>query len=463
MLRSITLGAVLKERESWKSKFGFTLAAVGSAVGLANLWRFPYLVGENGGAAFILLYVVCLFCIGIPIFLCEILLGRSSNKNPFGAYKLQSRNHSFWKGIGFVTIIIGLLVSSFYSVIAGWILGYFIEAVKGSFSTLTSNEAATGLFQSLVASPSWTVCMHFSFTFVCAVVLLSGVRKGIERGSKIMMPLLITILLVLCGHGLFSSGAKDALAFLFFPNWQLITTSSILIALGQAAFTLSLGQGTMITYGSYLRKDDNIITCAFPVALLDTGISLLAGIAIFSIVFTTGMAANSGEGLFFETLPVVFQQMPAGYILAILFFLLVVLAAVSSEISAMEPLIAYLVDEKKWPRKKAVVLCAFLTFIIGIPSALSTNLLAHVSFFGLTFFDALVFLVLNVLLPLSGLAVVVFVAWKWGVKKAVTELYSGAQKTLERQRWIKPYFIFSVRFLAPLLIIFVLLDALGVF
>lgn len=453
----------MKERESWKSKLGFTFAAAGSAVGLANIWRFPYLAGQNGGAAFIIIYIICLFAIGFPVFLSEIILGRKEHRNPYGAYKHVSKNHPFWKTVGFSTILVGLLVSSFYSVIAGWILGYFFEAVGNNFATLSTPELAENLFSSHVASPIWTVGMHLLFTLFCSFILLSGVRKGIERGSKIMMPLLTFLLLFLCIQGLFSSGANQALSFLFIPDWSQITTTSILLALGQAAFTLSLGQGTMITYGSYLRKKDNILFCAAPVVLLDTLISLLAGVAIFTIVFTVGLSPSSGPGLLFKTLPVAISQLPSQYLFGIGFFLLITLAAVTSEISAMEPLIAYLVDEKKWKRKSAVICCAILTFCIGIPSALSTNLFKSMTLGGLTFFDAITFFVLNICLPVSGLLVIIFVAWKWGIHEAIKELKKGAEKTLNKHPWFRIYLTISLKYIAPILILMVLLDAVGFF
>ncbi len=452
----------MKKRESWKSKFGFTIAAAGSAVGLANLWRFPYVVGQNGGAAFIFIYIVCLFCIGLPIFLSEILLGRKAHKNPYGAYASCSNNHKLWSFVGLTTVLIGLLVSSFYSVMAGWILGYLFEAFQGGFTHIATPEKAQQLFTERVSSTGWTVSMHIIFAGLCCLILLSGVRKGIERGSKIMMPLLSILLLVLCFHGLLSTGAERALNFLFIPSWDDLSAMTILVALGQAAFTLSLGQGTMITYGSYLSKKDNILSCAFPVAILDTVISLLAGIAIFSIVFTINLPPNAGAGLFFETLPVVFQQLPGGTLLGIAFFLLVTLAAITSEISAMEPLIAYLVDEKHWKRSRAVVACGILTILIGIPSALSTNLLCDVSIFGYTFFDAISFVVLNIMIPVSGFLVVLFVGWKWGIKKALQELRNGAEETLDKHPWLRIYLGVSIKFIAPLLILFAFFDAIGI-
>jgi len=281
------------ERENWKSRLGFIFAALGSAVGLGSIWRFPYIVGENGGAAFILLYLFCLLLIGFPVLVSEILVGRTAQSSPYGSFRLLGRNRK-WGWGGYLTIFTGFIISSFYSVIAGWTLGHLFQALKGNLTHFTSAQDALHHFQALGGSAWWCVGFHFIFMVLCVLVLISGVRKGIEVGSKIMMPLLILVLIVLVIKGLTLPSSFKALKFLFAPDFKSLTPAAIVLALGQAFFTLSLGQGTMVTYGSYLSRREDIPKSVIPVVLLNTAISLLVGVAVFCIVFSVGLKPEAG-------------------------------------------------------------------------------------------------------------------------------------------------------------------------
>lgn len=447
------------KRDSWGSKLGFIFAVAGSAIGLANIWRFPYIVGKHGGAAFIIVYLLCLLLMGFPIFMSEILIGRTTQTSPSGAFRQLGRN-KYWSAAGKMTIITGFIVSSFYSAIAGWILGYLVEATIGRLTEFTSTEHAAVHYQALINNPIWSLAFHGLFLGLCTGVLYLGVREGIERGSKIMMPLLFGVLFILVIKGLTLPKATEGLRFLFSPDWSVLTPTAIIIAMGQAFFTLSIGQGTLVTYGSYLKKDTNLITSCLPVVLMDTLVSILSAIAVFTIVFSVGMEPNSGPGLIFHTLPWAFSQLGGGYFIAVLFFLLVVIAALTSEISAMEPTIAYLIDERGWKRKPAVIACGVGAFLLGIPSALSYNLLSQYTFHGMTFLDAIVILCSSVLIPLGGLFAVLLVGWRWGFDKVIVQLKEGAEGLFHRHPWLSTYFWLCFKYTAPILIILVFLNVL---
>ncbi len=319
-------------RESWGSRVGFMFGAIGSAVGLANIVRFPYLVGYYGGSAFVITYLGCLLLVGFPVFVTEVLIGRSTHRNPKGAFTLLGRS-SFWSGAGILLIITGVIVCSFYSVLSGWILGYLVEAILGHLAHFSNTAESVTFHGTLTKNPIWAVEYHALFIFVCVAVLYKGVRKGLERFNKILLPLMFLVLLYLLVVGLQLENAGLGLSFLFKPNWSTITPAVFLMALGQAFFTLSAGQGTMITYGSYLPSNVNLLSSCFPIVLADITISIVAAVAVFTIVFSVGIEPNAGIGLIFHILPVVFSKLPSGYWIAIGFFLLVALAALTSEIS----------------------------------------------------------------------------------------------------------------------------------
>lgn len=450
------------ERATWSSRFGFIFAVAGSAVGLANIWRLPYVVGENGGAAFLIVYLVCLLVIGFPVFISEMLIGRTTRTSPSGAFR-QLGGSKMWSWAGKMTILTGFIVSSFYSVIAGWILGYLVESIGGNITHLEGADHAVLHHAALVENPFWSLGFHFLFLSFCVMVLYSGVRNGIERGNKIMMPCLLGVLIFLVIKGLTLPNAFEGVRYLLSPDWSELTPVAIITALGQAFFTLSLGQGTMVTYGSYLGTQGNIVKSGFFVVIMDTVVALLAAVAVFSIVFAAGVEPASGPGLIFHTLPMIFSQVSGGYLLAIMFFFLVLLAAITSEISAMEPTIAYLIDAKGWKRHSAVMICGLGVFILGIPSALSYSILKDHTIFGWNFFDAVSFFCSSVLIPLGGFFAVVLVGWVWGIDNALAQLKKGASDLFEKNSWLKGYFWFCLKYTAPILIIVVFLNAMHFF
>lgn len=421
-------------REHWGSKLGFILATAGSAIGLANIWRFPYMVGKNGGAAFIAVYLVCLLLIGFPVFISEIMIGKKGQGNPARSF-LKLGNSTLWGRIGAGTVITGFLVSAFYSAVAGWVLGYLIEGLRGAL-VFDSTEAAAFHWTSLVGHPVWALSFHFFFMLACVAVLYLGVKNGIEKGNKIMMPLLFLILIGLVIKGLSLPNSWQALEFLLRPDWTLLTPVALLGALGHSFFTLSLGQGTMVTYGSYMKEEDPVISSCVPVAVMDTLVSILAAFAIFTIAFSQGIEPDSGPGLLFHTLPFVFSDLVGGQIIAILFFLLVTLAALTSEISAMEPSIAYLMEARGWSRHQATFGVGLFAFLLGVPCALSASL-------GVPFLDFMDFLCSAILIPLGGLAAVLLVGWY-------------AKLPLTKYLW------FTIKFTAPILILLVFLNLLGI-
>lgn len=362
-----------------------------------------------------------------------------------------------------MTIITGFLVSSFYAVIAGWALGYFLQAIFGGLTQFATTQAAVSHFKAFSASPMWGIGSLIGFLLLALFVLYAGVQSGIEAGNKIMMPLLLVVLLFLATKGLLMPGGEKGLAFVFKPDWSEITPTAILLALGQAFFSLSLGQGTMVTYGSYLGQKENVPGTCMPITLFGICVSLLAGVAIFTIVFSAGLLPSSGESLMFQTLPIIFSQISGGYFLCLLFFLLLVLAALTSQISAMEPLIAYFIDTWKWKRRRAVLTTGIAVFIVALPCVLSFGPWKEFTLFGKNFFNLLLFLCLNILIPLGGLSAVILVGWRWTFKKAFPHLKEGAEGLFRAHPYLKWYFGISVKYIAPLIIVIVMLDAIGVF
>lgn len=449
-------------REQWTSRLGFIWAAVGSAVGLGNIWRFPYVVGANGGAAFILLYFLCLILVGFPVLIAETLTGRTAQKSPAGAFKELGKTKT-WKGLGLLTILTGFLVTTFYGVISGMTLGYLFEALRGNLSDFTNPGQALAFYNSASHSSTWMLVSFALFTILSLLILTTGVKKGIEAGNKIMMPLLFVVLILLVIKGLTLENAANGLKFLFNPDWSLLTPTAVIMALGQAFFALSLGQGTMVTYGSYVSKSESLPGTCVPITLFGTAVSLLSGIAIFAIVFSVGLEPGSGPSLMFQTLPVVFSTMTGGYILALAFLLLLVLAGITSQISALEPLISYLIDEKKWKRKKAVIVSGLCSFAIGIPSALSFGILGGVKLFGLNIFDLISFVCVNILIPVGGLLAVILIGWRFGIKKGISHLEEGSKAIFNRFKVFKWYLRIGIKYVAPLLILLILMDLLGFF
>ncbi len=465
-----------KAREHWSSGLGFILAAAGSAIGLGNIWKFPYITGENGGGAFVLVYLLCIAVIGLPVMLCEITMGRHTQRNPVGAFKRLSPPISLiarmlgggmvltglfllafhrwgwaglalgiglvvfrygWVAAGAMGVAAGFTILSFYSVIAGWTIGYMVQAIGGrlDFPTKKLAEAHFGAF---ISNPYWAVGCHFLFMALCVLIVYKGVQKGIERWSKILMPMLFLILIALILRALTLPGASAGVRFFLSPDFSKLTGEGVLIALGHAFFSLSLGMGAMITYGSYVNREENIFISSLTITILDTLVALMAGLAIFPAVFAMGFKPDAGPGLVFKVLPTVFARMHWGMFWAALFFLLLLVAALTSGISLLEVVTAYFVDERKWDRKQATVIFGFIIFELGALAALSVSdwgnmrwlqsaLLAVFGAVKKNFFDVLDNLASNWMLPLGGLFTCIFVGWVWGTRNAVAEIRHGSQ------------------------------------
>lgn len=448
-------------REQWGSKLGFILAAAGSAIGLGNIWKFPYVVGENGGSAFIIIYLLCTAIIGLPVLVGEILIGRTTQRNPVGAFRALSGS-KFWAGVGGMGVVAGFLILSFYAVIAGWSVGYIYESFSGDLFKYADPTKAAVHFEELTHNVIWIIGYFGFFMILTMGLVYAGVQKGIERGSKIMMPILFLLLIFVMIRGITMEGSGAGLEFLLKPDWSHVSGQTFLIALGQAFFTLSMGMGAMLTYGSYMSKKDSVPSSALQILLLDTAIALVAGIAIFSSVFAVGLDAAAGPGLIFHTLPVVFMKMPGGEFFGPIFFILLSIAALTSAISLLEVITAYFVDEKGWTRHRAVIVFGSVTFLIGIPSALSFNVLSDTTIFGLNFFGLVDYLTANIMLPLGGLLIAVFIAYVWKFDKALIELKQGAERLFNKNPLLITLWQIFIKFFAPVLIFLVLLHSTGI-
>ncbi|MBZ0264710.1 sodium-dependent transporter [bacterium] len=430
-------------RETWGSKLGFVLAAAGSAIGLGNIWRFPYVLGENGGFAFLIIYVACVLLIGIPIMGAELAIGRASRRNPVGAFR-ELMPKSAWFLVGVVGLITGVIILSYYSVVAGWTVAYLVNSVTGVVTSHANADAAGEAFSSFVSSSGKTVLYHFVFMFLCVFVVYQGVKGGIERYSKILMPTLLALLFLLIFRAVTLPGSGEGLKFLFNPDFSKLNVDVLLMAMGQAFYSLSLGMGVMITYGSYLDRQSNLFENATTVAGLDMGIAILSGIAIFPAVFAMGFEPTAGPGLTFQVLPMVFSALPAGQILAILFFALLTIAAITSAISLLEVMVSFATDELHWTRSRATFIMAALAFILGVPSALSFGVWSDFKIFGLGFFDLSDYLTANILLPVGGIFIAIFAGWAWKRAAVEAELRDGNPQLKFFNIWI-----WFIRILAP--------------
>lgn len=442
-------------RESFGSKFGVIAATAGSAIGLGNIWRFPYVAGENGGAAFIIIYLGFVIAIGIPVMLSEFAIGRRAQLNVYGSFRKLAPKRP-WYLIGLVGVVAAFMILAFYTAVAGWTLEYIYQSVINGFQG-KSPEELNVMFDNFIGGTSRPLVWFFVFMGLTAFIIMAGVKNGIEKSTKILMPLLLVLLLILIVRSVTLPGAAKGISFLFKPDFSKITASTFLEALGQAFFSLSIGMGTLITYGSYIQKSDDLGTTAFAVAMTDTLIAVLAGLAIFPAVFAFNIAPGYGEGLVFVTLPNIFQQMPGGTIFSIMFFLLLGVAALTSTISVLEVIVAFFVEELKMKRKAATWLATFSVSLLGILCVLSTSSLADFKILGFTVFGLMNFTTANVLLPLGGFFIVIFVAWFFGHDKARDELSNEGNL---KARYI-PVFMFIIKFVAPLAIAFVFLQGIG--
>jgi NSS family neurotransmitter:Na+ symporter len=390
----------------------FILAATGSAVGLGNIWKFPYITGENGGGAFVLLYLFCVALIGIPIMMSEVMLGRRGRQNPINTMRTLADEENasrLWKYLGWMGVLAGVMILSYYSVIAGWALAYFLDSVRGAFSGITAAGAGEH-FDGLTGSWSKLLLLHSAFMLMTMYVVMRGVRGGLEKAVTLLMPGLLVLLIVMVGYAMQSGAFEQGVKFLFAADFSKLNGEAALTAMGHAFFTLSLGMGAIMIYGSYLPDRTSISSTVITVALADTAVALLAGLAIFPIVFANGLEPGSGPGLIFTTLPIAFGQMPFGTLFSSIFFLLLIFAAWSSAISLVEPAVAWLV-EKGATRFIASVIMGVITWLVGIGTLLSFNEWSAIKLFDRTFFDWMDYLTANVMLPLGGVLIAIFAGW----------------------------------------------------
>ena len=428
---------------TWSSRWTFILAATGSAVGLGNIWKFPYMAGDNGGGAFVLIYLACIFVIGIPIMLGEIMIGRRGRSSPANTMKYLAKEagtSKAWTLLGATGALAGLLILSFYSVAAGWTMAY----IFGGFQE-TSAQAVSLEFDTFLANPAALLFWHSLFIVITVIIVARGILKGLEAWINTLMPMLFVIIILLCIYAMQTGAFIEGLTYLFKPDFSKINSDVLLAALGQAFFTLSLGMGAIMAYGAYMPADQNIGTTALTVAALDTGVALLAGIAIFPIVFANGLEPSAGAGLVFVTLPIAFANMPLGVLFGTLFFILLSIAALSSSISLIEPGVAWLVESLKTKRSYAAMALGAFAWTLGIFSALSFNLMSEFKIFGMNFFDFTDFLTNQLMLPLGGIFIAIFVGWVMKKQDVLNELQ--IEDGIIFKSW---YFI--IRFIAPVMV-----------
>lgn len=444
-----------KNRAQFSSKFAVVAAAVGSAVGLGNIWRFPYELGSNGGFAFLLIYLLCVFLLGMPVMLSELVIGRRSQANASGAFRVLKPN-THWSLVGLLGVVTAFVILSFYFVVAGWSLEYVFQALANCFEGKTPSDlsqAFTDFSTDVVRPLFWTVV----FVVLTAVVILAGVQNGIERMSKILMPLLFLIIIVLCVRSVTLPKAHEGLKFLFQPNFSKINSSVVLSALGQAFFSLSVGMSCLITYGSYVSKKNNLMHTSFEITTLDTLVSLLASVAIFPAVFSLGIDPSKGPELVFITLPNVFTQIPGGYVWAILFFLLLAVAALTSTISLLEVITAYVSEEYKIKRRTVIICSCLVLIVFSALSSLSLGVWSHLQLFGMSLFDFFDYFSSKILLPVGGLLISIFLGWFYDRKAILDELSNGGKLAVP----LFNVYFFLLRYIVPVAIALIFINELG--
>ncbi|MCC5873281.1 MAG: sodium-dependent transporter [Gammaproteobacteria bacterium] len=441
----MALGGETSRHGMWSSRWMFILAAAGSAVGLGNIWRFPFIAGDNGGGAFILVYLLCIFLIGIPIMMAEVLMGREVRKSPINTLRklvTVSKASPAWVLIGWMGVAAGFFILSFYAVIAGWAMDYVLVTAQGTFAGVTGDGAAA-VFNTFLESPLQLMLWQTLFMVLTVWIVARGVSGGLELAIRVLMPLLFILLLVMLGYAVTTGGFGQAAEFMFRFEWERMGVEGVLAAMGQAFFTLSLGMGAIMAYGAYVPNNASVPGTVTIIALLDTVVAIAAGLVIFSIVFANGLEPGQGPGLMFITLPLAFGQMPMGTLFGTVFFVLVSFAAVTSAISLLEPALAFLVEEYNAVRSRVAISLGVITWILGLGTVFSFNVWADVHLVGeRTFFDLLDFLTNNIMLPLGGLLMGLFVGWVLPRKLLADQLDMPSL-------WLNIW-LFLVRFVAPL-------------
>ena len=442
-------------RDQWVTRAGFLMATVGSAVGLGNLWRFPYIAGEGGGGAFLLVYLIIVVILGCTVTMAELTLGRHTQLNPMGAYRSLKKK---WAWVGGMAILTAFLIMFYYSVVGGWVLKYFVAFLTGQFSD-SSLANSDVLFANFTASAVEPIVYTAIFLLATLAIVYFGVSRGIEKASKILMPTLFVFLIILAIRSMTLPGAGEGIRYFLLPDFSRMDGQTILAAMGQVFYSLSLGMGIMITFGSYLDKKSDIVSSSVFIPMADTIVAILAGLAILPAVFVFGFQPDAGPGLMFVTLPAVFGQMPLGRIFAVIFFLLVIFAALTSTMSLLEVSVTYLIDEKKFSRRKAAILATLTIFIFTIPASLSMGPWADVHFLpGMNFFSSIDYLTSNIMLPMGGLLLCIFIGWVWGVDNALKEITNDGTINFK----LASVWSFLIKYVAPLFILLIFLNAMGV-
>ena len=442
----------------WSSRLTFVMAATGAAVGLGNIWKFPYITGENGGGAFVLFYILCVAALGIPLMMAEVLLGRRGKRTPINTMRVlasETNASQGWQLIGWAGTLAGILILSYYSVIGGWTIGYIFHAATGDFSGL-SGDGATSLFGDFVGNPLVQVGWHTAFMLITMAIVARGVRHGLEKAVIYLMPALVVLLLILLGYAMTTGYFMKGLTFLFSPDFTHFSGAGMLTALGHAFFTLSLGMGTIMVYGSYVPKGTSIAGTSVAIAVADTAVALIAGMAIFPIVFANALTPGAGPSLIFETIPVAFGHMAGGTLFGTLFFVLLLIAAWTSSISLVEPAVTMLIEKFNMTRHAAAFWTGLVTWLLGFGTVFSFNVWADVKVLGLTFFEHLDFLTSNLMLPAGGICMAIFAGWVMSKHMSQAELDMNSK--VGYSLWHA-----SIRVIAPIAVSIVLLHAIGLF
>ncbi|HUD97761.1 MAG TPA: sodium-dependent transporter [Woeseiaceae bacterium] len=449
--------------ETWSSRTAFLLAAIGAAVGLGNIWRFPYLAGENGGSAFVLVYILCIAVVGIPILIAEMMMGRRGGMSPIGTMTVLAREAKasrHWRKAGWLAVATIFMAGTFYYVVASWVLAYILLSIEGAFSGIDA-EGTSGIFASLLADPLRLSLWFGIFMAMTIFVVASGIRKGLERAVKLLMPSLFALLLVMVGYAAFAGDFARGWSFLFRFDVSRITPTVVLAAVGQAFFTLGIAQAVMITYAAYMPRHVRLPQAAVVIAGADLLVAILAALMIFPIVFATGLAPDSGPGLIFETLPIAFGQMPGGRVFATLFFVLLAIAALTSTISGVEPIVSWAEEHRGWHRRRVSILVGLALWLVGLASVFSFNIWSGFTpldmfrpFHGKTLFDIFEYVTVNVMMPINGLIIAVFAGWLMS-KSAVMDELSIADGPL--------YAVlrFLLRIVAPIAIVTIFLTSIA--
>lgn len=439
----------------FNSKFGTIMAATGGAVGLGNIWRFPYTAGSNGGGAFLIIYFLFVLFLGLPVMLSEETIGRRAQKNVLGAFKVLAPKHKIWMVLGLISIVTAIVIYSFYSVVAGWTLNYIIASASGLLSGKSPDEI-TEFFNTFTSNSIFPLIYQFIFLLLTIFIINRGVKDGIEKCTKILMPILLLLLIVMCIRSLTLEGAYKGVEFLFKPDFSKLDGNSILDALGQAMFSLSIGMGALITYGSYMLKQDNLFTTSLWIAGADTLVAILAGVAIFPAVFAFGLEPTSGPSLVYIVLPNVFNSMSGGTVFAVVFFILLSIAALTSTISLLEVPVLWANESFSWSRRKASLIFSALVFVLGIFCSLSFGCLSNFTICGKTVFDLFDFITANLLMPIGAIFFTLFIGWYLPKVDVYDELSnSGAVKPK-----LFNIFYFIIRYIAPLALFVVLIGGL---